>query len=64
MFLRKIKFHVATLIKELKSTAVILVVQNFKYDTDFVFYTRQKEVFRCFVITAVTYKAQILLGQK
>lgn len=46
MFLRKIKFHVATLIKELKSTAVILAVHKFKYDTDFLFNTRQKEVLR------------------
>ena len=47
MFLRKIKFHVATLIKELTSAADISVVHKFKKDKDFVFYTRQKEVFRC-----------------
>jgi len=41
VFLRKIKFHVATLIKELKSAAVILVVHKFKNDKDLIFYTRQ-----------------------
>ena len=39
MFLQEIKFHVATLIKELNSAAVILVVHKFKCDTDFLFYT-------------------------
>jgi hypothetical protein len=62
-FLRKIKFHVATLIEEFKSAAVILVVHKFKNDTDFVFYTRQREVFRCFVKTAVIYKTQMLFHE-
>jgi hypothetical protein len=55
MFLQRIKVHGDTLPKGFKSSAVIFVVHKLKYDTDIVSYTRQRKVFRCFVITGITY---------